>query len=55
MILWEWINELLRALGSGGRHLDELGVGFPVIEAHCRYRRPARYDDLRSSVEVTHD
>jgi acyl-CoA thioester hydrolase len=38
--------ELLRAIGSSGRHLDELGIGFPVIEAHCRYRRPARYDDL---------
>jgi acyl-CoA thioester hydrolase len=37
---------LLRALGSSGKHLDELGVGFPVIEARCRYRKPARYDDL---------
>ena len=37
---------LLRAVGSSGRHMDELEVGFPVIEAHCRYRKPARYDDL---------
>ena len=43
---------LLRELGSSGQHLAALGVAFPVIEAHCRYRRPARYDDL-IDVELT--
>jgi acyl-CoA thioester hydrolase len=37
---------LLRARGSSGAHLRRLGVGFPVVEAHCRYRLPARYEDL---------
>jgi acyl-CoA thioester hydrolase len=43
---------LLRELGSSGQHLAAIGVAFPVIEAHCRYRRPARYDDL-VDVELT--
>ena len=38
--------EYLRSLGSSGKHLDELGVALPVVEAHCRYRSPAHYDDL---------
>ena len=37
---------LLRAHGVSGRDLARLGVGFPVVEAHCRYRRPAHYEDL---------
>jgi acyl-CoA thioester hydrolase len=36
----------LRQIGKSGRWLDEVGVGFPVIEAHCRYRKPAHYEDL---------
>lgn len=38
--------EFLRRIGSSGRHLQQLGVGFPVVEAHCRYRKPAHYEDL---------
>jgi acyl-CoA thioester hydrolase len=37
--------ELLRATGSSYRDLEEGGISLPVIEAHCDYRRPARYDD----------
>ncbi len=37
---------LLRDRGLSGRHLSELGVGFPVAEAFCKYRRPAHYEDL---------
>ena len=36
----------LRSIGSSGQHLESLGIGFPVVEAHCRYRKPARYEDL---------
>jgi acyl-CoA thioester hydrolase len=25
--------------------MEETGVALPVIEAHCEYRQPARYDD----------
>jgi len=38
--------EWLRALGYSYRRLEEVdGVTLPVIEAHCEYRSPARYDD----------
>ncbi len=37
--------ELLREHGWSYRDMEESGVILPVIEAHCEYRRPARYDD----------
>jgi acyl-CoA thioester hydrolase len=37
--------EVMRALGSTYRELEENGVFLPVIETQCHYRRPARYDD----------
>jgi acyl-CoA thioester hydrolase len=37
--------DLLRTLGWTYREMEEAGVFLPVIEAHCEYRRPARYDD----------
>ena len=37
--------DLLRTLGWTYREMEEAGVLLPVIEAHCEYRRPARYDD----------
>ncbi len=36
----------LRARGLSAREWAERGVQFPVTEASCRYRRPARYEDL---------
>jgi acyl-CoA thioester hydrolase len=38
-------TDLLRALGWTYREMEAAGVSVPVIEAHCEYRRPARYDD----------
>lgn len=38
-------TDLLRALGWTYREMEAEGVLLPVIEADCRYRRPARYDD----------
>jgi len=37
--------ELLRSIGSSYRSLESTGIMLPVIEAHCEYRSPARYDD----------
>jgi len=37
--------ELLRTLGWSYREMEATGVSLPVIEAHCEYLRPARYDD----------
>src|SRR5438128_10502665 len=37
--------DLLRSLGWSYREMELAGVSLPVIEAHCTYQRPARYDD----------
>ena len=38
--------EMLRSLGTSYREVEEGGVLLPVLEAQCRYLKPARYDDL---------
>ena len=38
--------DLLRALGLPIKEVQRRGVVLPVIEAHCRYLRPALLDDL---------
>ena len=37
--------DLLRSLGWSYREMEHAGISLPVIEAHCDYLRPARYDD----------
>jgi acyl-CoA thioester hydrolase len=37
--------DLLRNRGWSYREMESAGVSLPVIEAHCAYQRPARYDD----------
>jgi acyl-CoA thioester hydrolase len=37
--------ELIRAIGKSYRDLEQAGIGLPVIEAHCEFKSPARYDD----------
>jgi acyl-CoA thioester hydrolase len=37
--------ELMRSLGRSYREIEEQGVRLPVVEAWCRYLKPARYDD----------
>ena len=37
--------DLLRSLGWSYRDMEQDGIILPVIEAHCEYSRPARYDD----------
>jgi acyl-CoA thioester hydrolase len=44
--------ELLRSLGLSYLDLEATGVLLPVIDAHCEYRRSARYDD--DLMVVTH-
>lgn len=39
-------TDLLRQLGSTYRDIERRNVFLPVIEAHCRYHHPARYDDV---------
>ncbi|MFN2446942.1 MAG: acyl-CoA thioesterase [Vicinamibacterales bacterium] len=38
-------TDWLRQTGSTYSAMEDEGVGLPVIEAHCAYRQPARYDD----------
>ena len=38
-------TEWLRDRGWTYREIEGDGVALPVIEAHCEYRQPARYDD----------
>ena len=37
--------EMLRSLGKSYRAVEEDGLSLPVLEAHCRYVKSARYDD----------
>jgi acyl-CoA thioester hydrolase len=37
--------EWLRQAGWSYREMEREGIALPVIEAHCEYRAPARYDD----------
>jgi len=39
-------TEFIRACGRSYAQLEEDGWLLVVIEAHCRYRRPARYDEV---------
>jgi acyl-CoA thioester hydrolase len=38
-------TDLLRHAGWSYREMEIEGFSLPVIEAHCEYRQPARYDD----------
>jgi len=38
--------EYLRHVAPEYLHTEEYGVGAAVIEAHCRYHAPARFDEL---------
>jgi acyl-CoA thioester hydrolase len=37
--------EMMRSLGRTYREIEADGVRLPVVEAWCRYLKPARYDD----------
>jgi acyl-CoA thioester hydrolase len=39
-------SHLLRELGMSYRKIEGEALFLPVVEAHCRYVKPARYDDL---------
>jgi acyl-CoA thioester hydrolase len=38
-------TDLLRSAGGSYRDLERDGLQLPVIESHCEYRQPAKYDD----------
>ena len=47
-------TELLRGAGCSYDRMEGEGIFLPVVEATCRYRAPARYDD-NLEVETTLD
>ena len=46
---FDWMEvgraELFRSIGLPYKQIEEEGIYIPVIEAHCKYFRPAKYDD----------
>lgn len=47
-IIWMEVGrvELLRALGFTYREMEADGLHLPVVEVKCRFKSPAKYDDL---------
>lgn len=39
-------NEFLRSISYPYALLENMGIWFPVIEAHLNYKAPAKYDDI---------
>lgn len=39
-------TELLRAQGGNYREIEEQGLFMVVVSLECKYRKPARYDDV---------
>ncbi len=48
-------TEMIRAAGLSYAALEASGVMMPIIEAQCRYRQPAKYDDLLTLKAVVHE
>jgi acyl-CoA thioester hydrolase len=57
-------TEMLRAWGGSYRRMEEEGQFLVIVRAECKYRRPARYDDVLrlrtildrvSAVKIEHD
>ena len=38
--------EAIREMGMTYADMEKAGIIMPVVDVHCRYLRPARYDDL---------
>jgi acyl-CoA thioester hydrolase len=38
--------EAIRGLGFTYKDMETLGTYMPIVELHCKYIRPAHYDDL---------
>ena len=38
--------EAIRELGYTYADMEKMGIIMPVVDVHCRYLRPAKYDDL---------
>lgn len=48
-------TELLRENKIPYRELEETGIMLPVIESHCVYLKPAKYDDILTIISRISD
>lgn len=48
-------NAFIRAFGLSYNDVEKRGLYLPVREAQCRYRSPARYDDLLNLCSIMTD
>lgn len=39
-------TEAIRSLGYTYADMERMGIIMPVVDIHCRYLRPAKYDEL---------
>ena len=39
-------GDAIRQLGFTYKDLEAMGIIMPIVELHCKYLRPAHYDDL---------
>ncbi len=39
-------TEYIRSSGMAYKELEDMGYMLPVLEASCKYHKPARYDDV---------
>ncbi len=49
-------SEMFRSLGLSYKAVEDNGIFLPVSEAHCKYAKPAKYDDvlvIETSLDAT--
>lgn len=39
-------SEAIRQLGYTYKDIESMGIIMPVVDLHCKFLRPARYDDM---------
>lgn len=47
-------SEFFRSLGMSYKYLEQNEIFLPVIEAYCKYKYPARYDELLKIITRLH-
>src|SRR5215213_5603981 len=47
--------ESIRQLGFTYADMEKMGVIMPVVDVHCRYLKPAVYDDLLTIRTILHE
>lgn len=47
--------EAIRRLGFTYKDMEALGTYMPIVELHCKYLRPAHYDDLLTIKTILKD